>query len=269
VEILDGDKTVALGAIVSASGRLITKSSVVPRHPSCRLADGRVLPAKILKTLREWDVAILKIDAQNLPVIQWSRSETLPVGSVVGLAAKSSALGFISHPPLSFPAEHGSLAAMLRDTERGVEVEEIIEYPTGSRSAVFTPRPLRKGDIILSIESHPTPNCEELQGLFSDKQPKSFAIAGELVHLVVERQAEKLEFDSVLMPLTWPRGAGQSARCSGFSNVLNVTAKADFNLCGGPAHDRDGLAIGIVIASREAGWLLVLPAAAAQKMIAE
>ncbi len=263
VEILDGDKPVALGTIIGGSGRLITKASLVPRNLNCRLANGRILPAKVLKVMREYDVAILKIDAQNLPVIQWAKSETLPVGTVVGLAAKSSVLGFISHPPLSFPAEEGGLGAQIRDTEQGVEVEELFNFFRGP------PRPLRKGDIILSVEGRPTPNCKELLALFNNTQPKPLGLAGDVIHLGVRRKGEQLEFDFVLAPQTGPRLAGQSARCSGFPNVYGVAARADFSLCGGPAHDRDGRVIGIVIANRQPGWLLVIPAAIAKKLVAE
>jgi serine protease Do len=269
VEILDGDTPVSLGTIVGAEGKLLTKASVVPEHPHCRLPDGRVLPAKVLKTIRQFDVAILKVDANNLPVVQWSSNDDLPVGTIVGLASKNSRLGFIAHSALSFPAERGWLGGDIRDTEQGPQVEQLFDLDAGKLFADFTPRPLRKGDVILSVDGHPTRTRQELLGLFDDKQATPLALAGDRVHLVVRRKAEQIEFDSVLDPPTWPRMAGQSARCSGFAGVYGVAASPDFNLCGGPVHDRDGRAIGIVIAGRQKGWLLVLPAATAKELAAD
>jgi hypothetical protein len=45
-----------------------------------------------------------------------------------------------------------------------------------------------------------------------------------------------------------------------------LAASPDANLCGGPVHDHDGRTIGIVIAARQRGWVLVLPAATARQV---
>ena len=73
------------------------------------------------------------------------------------------------------------------------------------------------------------------------------------------RRADRIA-RSKLGPPTSPRMAGQSPRSTGFPRVLSVNTNTTTDLCGGPVVDREGLAIGVAIAWRNNGWLLVLPA---------
>lgn len=255
VEVLDGDKPVALGTVVSADGLILTKASVLPRTATCRLVGGRVLPATVIKIVREHDLAVLKVEAAGLPVVQWSSKIDPPVGTLVGLAGPSLATGSIASPTLSFPSERGLLGVTLQDGERGLEVVE-----SGTQ-------PLRQGDLVLSVDGRPTANRKELRALL-DVAAAPIAIAGDQVRLVVKRDGERTELDLVLAPPTSPSLEGQSARCSGFSRVYSVAASPKFDMYGGPVLDREGRAIGIAIAARQKGWILVLPAATARSVAA-
>lgn len=270
VEVLDGDKPVALGTIVSADGRIITKASVLPRTPACRFPDGRVLSSIVLKTVREHDLAVLKVDATNLAVIEWSGPVDPPMGALVAVVAgkEQPVIGSISHPIVTFPSEHGWVRATLKDSKTGLEVTELHEMPEGSPFATFGPQLLRKGDIVQSIDGQPTPNHKAYLALLETENNNPIAIAGDLVRLAVIREGKPMELPHVLGPPTRPRLAGQSARCSGFSRVYNVAATSKSSLCGGPVTDRNGRVIGVAIAWRHAGWLLVLPTETARNVAA-
>jgi serine protease DegQ len=73
------------GVIVSPDGYILTNNHVVEAADEIEvvLADGRKAPAKIVGTDPETDLAVIRIDAKNLPVIVLGRAEQARVGDVV------------------------------------------------------------------------------------------------------------------------------------------------------------------------------------------
>ncbi|MDO9466611.1 MAG: Do family serine endopeptidase [Thiobacillus sp.] len=73
------------GVIVSPSGYILTNQHVVEAADEIQvaLADGRKLPARVVGADPETDLAVLKIDADNLPAITFARDDTLHVGDWV------------------------------------------------------------------------------------------------------------------------------------------------------------------------------------------
>jgi serine protease DegQ len=73
------------GVIVSAEGYLITNHHVVEGADDIEvlLADGRQAQAKVVGTDPETDVALLKIDLDNLPAVTFGNSARLQVGDTV------------------------------------------------------------------------------------------------------------------------------------------------------------------------------------------
>lgn len=262
VQILDGEKQVALGTLVGRSGLLLTKASVLPDRFNCRLADGRVLAGTLKRTLREHDVAVVTVDATDLAPIEWSTANDPPVGLAVALAAVDATptLGFVSHPPFAFPPEPGHLRAKLRDTDDGLQAEKLSETESGSIFIAIPTSTLRQGDILLSINGRPMPNLESYLKLVDVKAGDPVAVSGDSVRLVVRRGEEKIELREVLAPPTFPRLAGQTPRSTGFPRVSSVNTNVTTEICGGPVIDHTGKAIGIAIAWRNNGWLFVLPA---------
>lgn len=263
VQVLDGQKTVALGTIVSSDGRILTKASLLPEAPACRLADARVFPAAVVKTIREHDLAVLKIGAEKLPVAEWSDDGHPQVGAMVAAPGTGDelAVGFVSHPEISIPPEHGDLWLNVKDSPRGLEIAEVLQ---ASRAKLHNTA-LRQGDLIRAVDGHPTPDLEAYQKLFYPKQGDPIAIAGDQVRLAIVRDGKKLDLLQVLDPAHVPQPDGQSPRYSGFARAYNVTVEAKFPL-GGPVADREGRITGIAISWRAQGWLLVVPAATAKNV---
>jgi serine protease DegQ len=73
------------GVIVSTDGYILTNNHVVESADEIEvvLADGRKAPAKVVGTDPETDLAVIRIDAKNLPVIVLGRAEQARVGDVV------------------------------------------------------------------------------------------------------------------------------------------------------------------------------------------
>ena len=73
------------GVIVSDDGIIITNNHVIQRADTItvRLINGDELPAEVLGTDPQTDVAILKVNAQNLPYMAFGNSDELRVGEMV------------------------------------------------------------------------------------------------------------------------------------------------------------------------------------------
>lgn len=73
------------GVIVSEQGYVLTNHHVVESVDEIEvaLADGRKVPARVVGTDPETDLAVLRIDLRRLPSITFAKSEQLRVGDVV------------------------------------------------------------------------------------------------------------------------------------------------------------------------------------------
>ncbi|RDS85320.1 S1C family serine protease [Dyella psychrodurans] len=79
------EQNLGSGVIVSAEGYVLTNNHVIANADDIQvlLYDGRVAKAKLVGADEETDLAVLKIDAGNLPVIQMADPKKLRVGDVV------------------------------------------------------------------------------------------------------------------------------------------------------------------------------------------
>ena len=76
---------VGSGVIVSPDGYIVTNNHVVDGATQIRvtLNDRRVLPAKVVGTDKLTDLAVIKVDAKNLPTVTWGDSAKLQPGQTV------------------------------------------------------------------------------------------------------------------------------------------------------------------------------------------
>jgi serine protease Do len=73
------------GFIISPDGYILTNNHVVDMAKDIKvsLSDGRVLDAKLIGKSKEIDIALIKVDAANLPSVELGDSDTLEVGDWV------------------------------------------------------------------------------------------------------------------------------------------------------------------------------------------
>lgn len=85
--IPDDEQQASLGSgvIVSPDGYILTNNHVVDAADEIEvvLADGRKAPAKVVGTDPETDLAVIRIDVKNLPVIVLGKADDARVGDVV------------------------------------------------------------------------------------------------------------------------------------------------------------------------------------------
>ncbi len=89
-----GAESIGSGFIISADGYILTNNHVVDHADTVtvRLSDRRELTAKVVGTDPQYDIALLKVNASNLPVVTIGDSHTLKPGQWV--VAIGSPFGF-------------------------------------------------------------------------------------------------------------------------------------------------------------------------------
>src|SRR5699024_9217521 len=77
--------SIGTGFIISSDGYILTNDHVVDHADkvTVRLRDRRVLTAKVIGTDKPYDIALLKVDAKNLPTVTLGDSSTLEPGQWV------------------------------------------------------------------------------------------------------------------------------------------------------------------------------------------
>lgn len=102
------ERSLGSGVIVDQNGHIVTNHHVIANADEIRvqLADGRVAGASIVGRDPDTDLAVMKIDLPNLPVMPLGRSDRLQVGDVV--LAIGNPIG------LSQTVTHGIVSATAR-----------------------------------------------------------------------------------------------------------------------------------------------------------
>ena len=79
------DNSLGSGVVVSPQGYIITNHHVIEAADEIEvaLADGRTMPATIVGTDPETDLAVLKVEATNLPAITFADPDKYSIGDVV------------------------------------------------------------------------------------------------------------------------------------------------------------------------------------------
>ena len=268
VEVLvDGEQQV-LGTIVGEDGRILTKASELEGDVACRLFDGRILPANILKVSKQHDLALLKIDAKSLNKASWSLQQSIAPGTLLAalIPGKPAKTGVVSLAARLRPSVPGAIGVSWEDTEYGLVVVDDMKSQGYETS-------LRKGDVVFHIEGQTTPNFEAYWALFQPKSGDPLAYAGETVRVGVERGDKTLELLIKLLPSNFWNYEGNevSRRWWDFPSVFDTDIRLTPRQCGAPLIDKSGQVVGIAIASlgERFGERLIIPAQLAKEFVQE
>lgn len=79
------ENSLGSGVVVSSEGLILTNHHVIEAADEIEvaLADGRTMPARVVGTDPETDLAVLKVDIKDLPAITFAQPEKVNVGDVV------------------------------------------------------------------------------------------------------------------------------------------------------------------------------------------
>ncbi len=248
--VFSGDQPTALGTVVSKDGYILTKASELDKDISCRLRDGRHLPATIVGAHADNDLAMLKIDADDLTPVTWNEGDPPAVGSwliTTGIEDQPLAIGVASVAARRIRGTPGVLGVSLEDGDGGgAKIAEVMKKSAAEEAG------MKKDDLVLSVDGKETNSREDLVNNIRKHKP------GDTVKLKIRRGDEDLELSATLgSSFPQPNGRGDfqnqlgghlSDRRAGFAQAIQHDTVLEPHECGGPVIDLDGKAVGINIA---------------------
>ncbi|BBO35393.1 S1C family serine protease [Lacipirellula parvula] len=270
VSIQCDGKQSALGGIISPDGWIVTKATPLCGKLTVELADGRKLPATTVAESGQHDLALLKVDATNLPSLDLNAANGSPkVGSWLASTGHSKdpvAVGVVSVPPRVIPSQAGVLGVQIDE----VEARIVQVFPdTAAEEAGVEPE-----DLIVEVNGKKVASREKLKEVIASFNP------GDEVELVIDRSGEEVKLHATLtgdfpgLPMGRSEfqnnlGGKLSVRRFGFPLAFQhdtVLRPAD---CGGPVVDLDGHVVGFNIARAGRTESYALPAEAVQGVLKE
>jgi S1-C subfamily serine protease len=250
VEVLVDGRKVGLGGVVGEDGYILTKASALTGTVSCRLADSRELAATIKGADREFDLAVLKVAADDLPVLEISESTMPVVGSwlaTVGMDSYPAAVGVVSVEPREIPHQAGILGVQLAESNNEARIVRVFPASAAAKAGLLV------NDVILEIEGGKTPTRESLVKRVQEFSP------GDTVQILAKRGDEEVKLSAILMgrfPGLRPSrnefqnllGSGLSERRFGFASAFQHDTVIEPTDVGGPVVNLDGKVVGFNIA---------------------
>jgi serine protease Do len=166
VEVNVNEDTVALGAVVDASGLVLTKASELKTGKlTCWLANGKEAGAKLLAFDDEDDVALVRVAAKGLKPIQWATDQVVEGQWAItpGLADTPQAVGIISTLPHRIRPQRAYLGVVFpRDNSSTPTVFDLMPG-YGAQEAGVKP-----GDIILAVDGATVTNRQQVMEILKE-----------------------------------------------------------------------------------------------------
>lgn len=261
VSLFSGEEVVALGAIVDADGWIVTKASQISDAKLCELDDGRRLPFEYIGFDIKLDLALLKIDVDKLPNVQWETDDPQLGEWVISVRPSEIpvGVGVVSVHRRKIPATkvHGVLGIQMELVDAAI-IERI--FPNSGAEAAG----LVSEDRVLKVNETRIQGRQHLIRTIGTFRP------GDTIIMEILREEKTL---SVSATLTHPfgdflsrisfqeqMGGPLSFRRDGFEAVFQHDTVLKPEDCGGPVINLDGKAIGINIARAGRTSSYILPA---------
>lgn len=263
VRVVSNRQSVALGAIVEADGYVLTKASQLEAPVTCKLSDGREFPAKVLGVHQQFDVALLKIDGEDLPCVEWN-TDAPQLGRwavTPGTDGEPLAVGVVSVLPRKIPSDAAFLGVQFADAEIGARIVDVLSDGAAARAG------LQAGDVVMQLAGRAIRDGDSLKSCVGELCP------GDSLIIRVQRGNRVIDVRAVMggmmddfygqaeKPFLFRIGSPLSLRRSGFPKVMQHDAVLAPQDCGSCVLGIDGRAIGLNIARADRTTTHAIPAA--------
>jgi len=277
VELKRGGERVAMGGIVDPSGLIVTKASLVNTYNEevplvAELANGdQYLTSEIAAIDKENDLALVRIDGKNLPVIEIATTSSLSLGSFLataGLDAEPVAIGVYGLDPHKVDMKNAMLGVMLSREPGPATVDMVVEKSAAATAGILAE------DIIVSLNDLAIDSGNHLIETVRTFEP------GDSLRVKLKRADEEVLLSVVLGE--WVAGPNQarhefqnhlggelSTRRSGFPSVFQHDSYLQPEQCGGPVVNLDGEVVGLNIARAGRVATYAIPGAELSQSIAK
>jgi serine protease Do len=161
------------GVIVSQDGYILTNNHVVDgaKEVKVTLTDGREFTAKVIGRDRKTDVAVVKIDADNLPVVPMADSNNLKVGDVVLAVGNPFGVGQTVTQGIVSAKDRGNMG--IEDYEDFIQTDAAIN-------------PGNSGGALVDIDGRLIGINTAILSHTGGSQGVGFAVPSDLAHNVME-----------------------------------------------------------------------------------
>lgn len=284
------------GLIIDSGGLILSKASEIGPNPVC-WHDDTAYPAVLLATDEATDLALLAIEAEGLPAVQWAAPPAgegilvhSPLLHTVPPFDFSTATGLLSHRLAAHPAAALTIHSPEQTTSLGIVPEH---HLTGLQvAALLADGPaamagVQRGDLLLTLEGKPIPDRRSLAALLATRK------VGDRVSLTIDRQGAEQTLTLTLGAARLRQAASEpitrtgastpadapanlsisslltlpSLRRSGFPETLVHDLPLEHWQNGSPLCDSRGRVLGINIATVTLDRTLVLPAPAIREAV--
>ncbi len=274
VQIVSEDEQVAVGTVVDTNGLILTKASTLGTGLECVLGNGTKTKATVLGVHPETDLALLKVDLENLPVGQWAESTNFDVGrwlATPNFKGPAIAIGVISVTPRKIKPIRAFMGINLRDfpfedeekkfknVPNGIEITNVLQ---GSPAYIAK---LKPEDIIVKVDDVDVGGAAELQKTLGQYDPTDRVVITYYRKGKKAQTTVKLSSEDKVNP-SFSRsnqqnsmGSKLSKRRKDFPLAFQHDSMLNAKECGGPIVDLDGKIIGINIARSGRVSSLALP----------
>lgn len=273
--LYDGRTKFEYATIVSADGYLLTKASELEGHKNItlRIENDIYEDVKIVSRDVVWDIALLKIDAENLKAVEWASDSALAHGTwVVSNGSTTRNRRRLRAGVISANSREvdGAVPVILgigidRKHEGSLLVSQVSEDSGAAKAGV------KKGDEIIKVDGVEVHKFEDLLGVLKGKQP------GQSINLDVMRGKNALLLEVELMPRPAPdaaQGRSRNDEMSGrvskrrdsFPRILQHDTMLSEETVGGPVFTLDGLCVGINIACANRVEAFAIPSEEARSL---
>ena len=283
-------KPIGYGIVMSPTGHILVKHSELfeldENKKNALKADltiivdtDRFKGMELIASDTTWDLAIIKIDAENLTPIEWAEQTEIDQGTWVITNGSSSMkrrrvnIGIISANAREIKgAPPVMLGLGLKDNkeEKGIEITRVADNSGAKEAGVL------KADIIKNFDGEDVTTREEIIDIIREKQP------GEFVDVKLLRKGKMETLNMGLRPRTEIAGDGKtplsrndsmsgdfSARRDSFPMALQHDIDQNSRQTGGPLLNLEGKAVGINIARANRAESFAIPAKEALNVYAE
>ncbi|MDO5061706.1 MAG: trypsin-like peptidase domain-containing protein [Peptostreptococcaceae bacterium] len=184
------------GVIIDSRGYILTNSHVVDdgaaRHVTVMFDDAESVPAEILWTDKTMDLAVIKVEKENLPVAELGDSDKVEVGDI------SVAIG----NPLGLEFQRTVTEGIISGMDRTILVENLIGPPSKMEGLIQTSAAINPGN-----SGGPLLNRKgQVIGINSAKAGEGeglgFAIPINVAKPIVEQFIKNGSFQKVVMGVT-------------------------------------------------------------------
>ncbi|HWB05250.1 MAG TPA: trypsin-like peptidase domain-containing protein [Verrucomicrobiales bacterium] len=258
VQLIRDKKDIAFGCAVHENGYILTKASEVEDKKGvlltgieARFPDGMRLPVKRVDVHRQYDLALLRVEARGLKTMPWDE-KTVPVpGSFIAAATPLRlpvAVGVVSVAPRNLDdSQKGYLGVRFDEAwKEGVKIAEVTAGSPASKAGFVS------DDIIKMVDGKPVATIEDFKSVIATMRPY------QSVKIVVKREKGDRELNPTLASRPNAGAFGEDPRNTmsgplsnnrrGYPDALQHDMSLEPNEVGGPIVDLDGHVLGINIA---------------------